>query len=98
MDTSDQIQEEEIGTTPLETTLLWYPFHYTPIEVSLPNYRSIVIHPEQQVTVRKISRDLFFFRYKRWLGLEPRNTHTLYLIRDHGPAGTWSPDDAKKNK
>ena len=89
---------EEIGTTPMETTLQWYPFKRMPLEVRLPNYRPVFLSADKQINARILTREIVTFRYKKLLGRTPRTTHHVHLIREHGPAGTWTPDDAKKSR
>ena len=91
-------KDNEIGTTPVEKTVFWYPLANIPIEVQLANYRSVTVQAENQISLRKITGDLMFFRYKKMLGLEPRTVHNIHMIRMHGPAGTWTPEDAKKTR
>jgi hypothetical protein len=91
-------KNNDIGTTPLEKTIIWYPFLQIPMEIRLPNYRSVNFNAQDQLSVRKITLDIFTFRYKKWLGIEPRVVHNIYMIREHGPTGTWTPEDAKKTR
>ena len=89
---------EEIGTTPIDTMLWWFPFKKIPMTVTLANYRPIQFSAEQQLGFGRLSKELLTFRYKKLLGIEVRTTHQLYLVRKHGPAGTWTPEDAQRNK
>jgi len=89
---------EEIGTTPIDRTVWWYPFKKVPLKVTLPNYRTMQISADQQINAWSLTKELLSFRYKVLLGIKPRATHQIYLVRKHGPAGTWTPDDAQQIK
>ena len=89
---------EDVGTTPLNITLWWMPFQKLPVNISLTNYRSLTFSAGEHLSLPAVTRELFAFRYKRLLGLTPRTTHQIQLIREHGPAGTWTPEEAQKSK
>jgi len=90
------LKEKELGDTPVEHSLLWWPGRKYQMSIKLPGYRNMDIHPEKALSTTAFIKDLFMFRYSRLLGLKPRRTFHVLLIRDHGKAGTWSPKDAKK--
>ena len=85
---------QELGAAPVEITFWWFPFRPFPITAELNGYRSMKFQAGDSLSTRLIMRDIFGLRIKRLLGVETRNIHTIQLIREHGPAGTWTPEDA----
>ena len=85
---------EELGTTPLELGFWWAPFRPYPLTVHLNGYRSFEFQAGRSLSVRTITQDIIRFRWKRLIGTETRSSYRLQLIREHGPAGTWNPEEA----
>lgn len=85
---------KELGTAPVEIAFWWFPFRPFPIKAELKGYRTMEFEAGSSLSTRLIMRDIFHLRAKRLLGLETRNIHTIQLIREHGPAGTWTSEDA----
>jgi PEGA domain len=88
------INEKMVGVTPMERTLVWNPLRRlrdVTATVSLDGYRSVPIDLSNRVTMRRIWRDLIGRKLRR---TEPRFTHTVRLIDEHGPTGTWTREDA----
>ncbi len=87
-------KDKELGDTPVEITFWWFPFRPFPITAKLNGYRPMKFEAGNSLSSRLIMRDIFGLRIKRLLGIETRNIHTIQLIREHGPAGTWTPEEA----
>ena len=88
------LDEQIVGVTPMERTLVWNPlrrFRAVTATVALDGYRSVPIDLSNRVTMRRIWRDIFGRSLRR---TEPRFTHTVRLVDEHGPSGTWTREDA----
>lgn len=83
------------GPTPQELTFLWVPFRPINVRVSAAGYRTVVVKANKHASVWRIAGEALTFRYKRLLGLRPRATIEVMLIRDHGPVGTWTEEDIR---
>ena len=90
--------EEHLGNTPMELTLWWHPGRKLPLELRLNGYRTLPVRLDRSISLRVVTTELLLFRYQQLLGKKTRATHRFQLMREHGPAGTWSPDDAKRLK
>ena len=90
--------EEHIGNTPMTMTMWWFPGRKLPVELRLNGYRNLPVRLDRGISTQGVLVELLLFRYRTLLGREVRSTHRFQLIREHGPAGTWSPNDAKRMK
>ena len=88
-------KKEKLGQAPIEITYFWFPFRKFPLKAELNGYRTVNFDASKTISSRIILGDILHLRIQRLLGLKPRNTHTILLIREHGPAGTWTPEDAQ---
>ena len=86
--------EAVIGVTPTEVRLRWWPGRRLPVEVASPGYRSAAIRLDEDVGILRVAGEVLTLRWRRLLGLRPRAVHRLVLVPEHGPAGTWTPEDA----
>lgn len=85
------------GVAPSELQVLWLPFRKMEVEVSLVGYRDLTIDLQGDVgPVRLLGELLRPWKWDRWWGGEVRTHHELQLVRVHGRAGTWTPDDARR--
>ncbi|MCB9793121.1 MAG: PEGA domain-containing protein [Alphaproteobacteria bacterium] len=92
------------GVTPVEFTVPWTPpltKKYN-VRVSLPGYRSAEAMREAWYLPSPLRRQVRMWRYLlhpfRWgqiLGRTPRTTVRYVLVPEHGPAGTWEPEDVR---
>lgn len=78
--------------TPAEVKLRWVPFGHQRITASAPRHRAL------EVDLRKT--EIRFWRFvggtiarPATLGGRPRGEVELVLVPEHGPAGSWSPED-----
>ena len=83
-----------LGVTPTEVRLRWWPGRKLPVEVASPGYRAVAIRLDEDVGILRIAGEVLTLRWRRLLGLRPRAVHRLVLVPEHGPAGTWTPEDA----
>ena len=88
-------KEESIGKTPMEYTFWWYPGRRIPITVEYFGYRTSVLDIHRSISPLIIADDIIHLRIRRLIGVRTRNTHNAVLIPEHGPAGTWTPEDAQ---
>ena len=91
-------QNDFIGTTPLTTTFWWYPGRRIKLDVRYKTYRSVGIPIHSSINPAILTREFISFRWKTMLGLTTRAKYNVLLIKEHGPAGTWTPEDAKELK
>jgi hypothetical protein len=88
-------KEDTIGKTPMEYTFWWYPGRKIPLTVQYFGYRSTVLDVHRSISPLIIADDIIHFRWKQLVGTATRTTNTAVLVPEHGPAGTWSPEDAQ---
>jgi hypothetical protein len=85
------------GVAPESMNVLWLPFRKMELEVSLIGYRTTTINLQRDVgPIRLFGELLRPWKWDRWWGGEVRTRHELMLIRTHGRAGTWAPEDARR--
>lgn len=89
------------GVTPVEFNTVWTPPFVKDyvLGLSLPGYRPVRTeggwnHPSP------LRREVRFWRYllhplswMKIIGRAPRSKYTFVLVPEHGPAGTWTPED-----
>ena len=90
-----KIGEEMVGVTPTELQVTWVPFQDNELQLKLPQRRSVTIDLQEDVSLLRITGEIMTFRWGRLLGNVPRTHHRAHFIRRHGPAGTWTPEEAK---
>lgn len=85
------------GVVPSELNVLWLPFRKMEVEVSLVGYRKMTVDLQKDVgPVRLLGELVRPWKWDRWWGGEVRTHHDLQLVRVHGRAGTWNPEDARR--
>ena len=89
------LEEENIGKTPLEYTFWWYPGKSVPVTIQYFGYRTSALDIHRSISPLVIADDIVHFRMLKLIGLRSRNTHNAVLVPEHGPAGTWTPEDAQ---
>jgi len=88
-------KEDKLGKTPMEYTFWWYPGRRIPLTVQYFGYRDSVLDIHRSISPLIIADDIIHFRWKQLIGKAIRTTNTAVLVPEHGPAGTWSPEDAQ---
>ncbi len=88
-------KEDNIGKTPFDHTFWWFPGRRIPLTVQYFGYRSTVLDVHRSLSPLIVADDIVHFRWLKLLGKVPRATHTAVLVPEHGPAGTWTPEDAQ---
>ena len=88
-------KEESLGKTPMEYTFWWYPGRRIPITIQYFGYRTNVLNVHRSISPLIIADDIIHIRIMRLLGLKTRNVHSAVLVPEHGPSGTWTPEDAQ---
>lgn len=89
-----RVGKEIVGTTPVQLTRVVVPWVRIPVRVSLRGYRSFRFRLDRDIGPIRALGELLTLRLPRLLGLRDRRVHEVMLIRQHGAAGTWSPEDA----
>ncbi|MBM74037.1 MAG: hypothetical protein CMK59_01445 [Proteobacteria bacterium] len=75
------LNNNKMGPAPVETHFWSVPFQETSVYVEKEGYRPI----KTTVTLKRQS----ILRWKK-----PKNQLSFILIKNHGPVGTWTPEDA----
>jgi hypothetical protein len=88
--------KKSLGTTPLEVAAWWWPRRRLPLSIQLPGYRKLEADAAMHLRMRHIAGDFVGLRWAVCLGLKPRSTQQFILVRQHGAAGTWTEEDAKR--
>jgi hypothetical protein len=74
---------------PVDVKVPWGPLVHRRITVTAPDYRVVALDLGTR-TVRSADFSLFNF-FLPWRA--PSEELNVVLVRDHGPAGTWTPAD-----
>ncbi|MFT5680682.1 MAG: hypothetical protein ACI8RZ_001588 [Myxococcota bacterium] len=105
---------EWLENTPAEVTILWFPGRWlipplNTVRLRAPGYRPTQVRIGRGVG-RQIALDKTLFwaptslkpfemgHLNRLLGVDPRNTHYIQMMRRHGRSGTWTSEDAERLK
>lgn len=78
--------------TPSEVVLRYVPFGHQRISVAAPGYRSMVVDLRRQ-EIQLWTMVVGTLAHPDVLWGRPRGEVRLLLVPEHGPAGTWTPDD-----
>ncbi len=84
-----------IGKTPFEHTFWWYPTRKLSVTVQYFGYRSSVLDVHRSISPLVIADDIIHFRWLKLVGTNSRTTFHAVMVPEHGPAGTWTPEDAQ---
>jgi hypothetical protein len=76
------LPDGSVVATPAEVSLRWVPFGHQVVTASAPGYRPLTIDLRRTEV-----------RWPHWLRGASRRKVELLLVPDHGPAGTWRPED-----
>jgi hypothetical protein len=88
-----------VGATPCEFTTLWVPFRKMNVQLRLPGRRTTTMHLNRDTgPFRLLGEVLTPWRWGRFVGRQVRADHQLVMVRKHGRAGTWTPEDALEGK
>lgn len=90
-----KVARRVIGPAPQQVRFLWWPGRAMRVKVEARDYRPLVIEVGDTVSAGRFVLDFFTFRYKQIVGLKPRATINVLLVREHPPAGGWTPADVK---
>ncbi len=82
--------ESRLGEAPLMVRIPM--FASTKVDVRLPGYRSVTTSLRGVGTASFVT-DFLSLHWARALGLRPRAGVEIRLSPDHGPVGTWEPDE-----
>lgn len=91
------VNGEPMGFAPTTVQVLWVPFKPLEMQVELPGYRTVTLDLQKDLgPIRLLTEVARPWRWDRWWGGEARRQHEILLIRYHGRAGTWTPEDARR--
>ena len=88
---------EPIGATPQELDLVWVPFKELTLTADARGYRSVSISLEDDLSLGLVVREFLTLRWGRLFGKNVRSEHEFLFIREHGEAGSWGAEDARRN-
>ena len=91
------LNDEPIGATPHALTVKWKPSQELILRAEAQGYRPLKVNLQDDLSIRKWVEDVFRFRWRRLKGTTVRTEHELLFIREHGPSGTWSVEEARRN-
>ena len=77
------MNSKNLGTAPIDTKLWGPPFQKADFSIEKEGYRTI------QSPTRLKHRNLRQWRL-------PQNELSYILLKEHGPVGTWTPEDAHR--
>ena len=86
---------EMVGVTPTELQVTWVPFRDNQVQLKMPQRRSVTLDLHKDLSLLRLTGEIFTFRWGRLMGKVPRAHHRAHFVRHHGPSGTWAPEDAK---
>lgn len=88
-----------VGTTPCEFTTLWAPLRRMNVQLRLPGQRTTTLHLNDDTGPLRLIGDILRpWRWARLVGRQVRTEHDVVLVRRHGRAGTWTPEDALEGR
>ena len=88
-----------VGNTPLELNTIWYPYTRSSFEVRMPGHRPATIGLRRDVSAWKLLGELLTpWHIPRWWNGQVRVKHDIVMIRRHGHAGAWTPDEALEER
>jgi len=90
-----KIDGEMVGVTPTEIEVTWVPFTDNTVQLKMPKRRVVTLDLHDDFGVMCLTWEILTFQYGKLLGKEARTHHRTHLVRQHGPAGTWAPDEAR---
>ena len=91
------IHGEVIGTTPQEIVVDWRLGRSTILLAQVQDYRDVEVDLSEDLRLRRVLGDVLLFRWGRLSGRTVRTRHEVLFVREHGAAGTWSAEDARRN-
>ena len=88
---------EPVGATPQELEMVWVPLKDLTLTADARGYRSVTLSLEEDLSLGLVVRELVTLRWGRLLGKSVRSEHEVLFIREHGEAGSWTAEDARRN-
>ena len=86
-----------MGTTPQELVVDWRLGRSTMLVAEVQDYRDVEVDLAKALHLRRVLGDVLLLRWGRLSGNTVRSHHELLFVREHGPSGTWSAEDARRN-
>lgn len=83
----------KVVTTPTTAHVVWYPFRRVRLTVAAPGYRTLTAHlGRHEFSTWQMLGDGVYHPFAIFRSV-PRREVDFVLVPDHGPAGTWTPED-----
>jgi hypothetical protein len=82
-----------VGATPVEVVLWSVPFAHPEARLTMPGFRGVQINLRRDRRPLRRFGEFLTFRWRRAFALSPGAHHEVLLVPDHGPAGTWGPEE-----
>lgn len=83
-------KQTQLGDAPVTVRIPM--FASTEIEARMPGYRTVTTRLRGVGTMSFVS-DFVFLHWRKAVGARPKGQVELRLIPEHGPVGTWEPDE-----
>lgn len=90
-----RLPDGEIVATPTVARLRWVPFGHQRIVAQAPGYRPLAVDLRRS-EIRWSRFVLGTLGHPSVLLGEPRGEVRLVLVAEHGPVGTWTPEDLQR--
>ena len=90
-----RVGKKMVGVTPKEVEFTWVPFKKLPVHIKSPGRRWLTIYVQKDVGPLRLFWQSLTLQFGKLLGKKPRAYHRAHFVRQHGPAGTWAPEEAK---
>lgn len=87
------LRGRELGPTPVEVVLWTNPFVRPRATLSFPGYRRVRVDLSRNRRPLRRFRELLVLRWRRAFALVSVAEHEVLMVPNHGPAGTWTPED-----
>jgi len=84
----------EVGSTPVDVVVWSVPFQHPKARLTFPGYRAMEVDLGPDREPLKRTWDLLSLHWKRAFALVPAGSHEVLLVRRHGPAGSWTSEEA----
>ena len=88
-----RMNEEVIGSTPLEFEIKNIPFTRPDVTVTLPEHRIVRVDLRKDKKPLKRLWELVTFRWRRALAQVLNEEHHVIMVPNHQGAGSWDAED-----
>jgi hypothetical protein len=92
-----EFRGQDLGPAPVEIRTWWWPGRRLEVRLTAPGRRPA--HLDLSRDMRPLRLTLSWLWPPSWgelVGRRVRARHSVLMVRTHGRAGTWTPDDAQR--